>query len=182
MLANPITLPLWAAIPVLVLALLGAKVYLVDPALRRAVARRERDLKARLTTTLTRPLPKVLQVPRRVLMERLLNDPEVQSAIDAAAGAAGREAAENEARRYVDELTPSFFALFYFHIGYWLARRYLRSMYEIQIARQPPPDGFAGIPEDASIVVDSELLDDDLLYFFKGVHRLPPADALSSAQ
>lgn len=153
MLSQPITLPLWAVLPVLVLAVLGAKAFLFDPMLRRALARRERDLKARLKTTLSRPLPKVLQVPRRVLMERLLSDPEVQAAIDAAAETDGRETAEKNARTYIDELMPSFFALFYFHIGYWLARRYLRSMYDIQIVQQPPPDTYANIPETSSIVL-----------------------------
>ncbi|SHK15082.1 glycerol-3-phosphate O-acyltransferase [Shimia gijangensis] len=153
MLNQPITLPLWAAIPVLVLGVLGAKAYVIDPLVRRALLRRERDLKARLRTTLTRPLPKVLQVPRRVLMERLFNDTEVQAAIDTASRDQGREAAEKETLTYIDELMPSFFALFYFHIGYWLARRWLRSMYDIQIVRQPPPEAFTDIPEDASIVL-----------------------------
>lgn len=153
MLSQPISLPFWAAIPVLVLAVLGAKAYVIDPLVRRALLRRERDLKARLKTTLTRPLPKVLQVPRRMLMERLFNDPEVQAAIDIAGEDTGREAAEKETQEYIDELMPSFFALFYFHIGYWLARRWLRSMYDIQIVRQPPQETFANIPEDASIVL-----------------------------
>lgn len=148
-----ITLPLWAAIPVLVLALLGAKVFILDPLIRRALTRRERDLKTRLNTTLARPLPKVLQAPRRVLLERLFSDPEVQAAIEVAAETDGREMAEKEARIYVDELVPSFFALFYFHIGYRLARRYLRSMYDIQITKQPPPGAYADIPADASIVL-----------------------------
>jgi glycerol-3-phosphate O-acyltransferase len=152
-LGYPITLPLWAAVPTLVLAALGAKAFIFDPIIRRVLNRRERDLKARLNTTLIRPLPAVLQVPRRVLMERLFNDAEVQAAIDLAADTRGRDAAEKEARTYVDEMMPSFFALFYFHVGYWLARRYLRSMYDIQIAQQPPPGAYTDIPEDASIVL-----------------------------
>lgn len=140
-------------IPIFFLAALGSKAYIFDPLIRRSLIRRERDLKARLNTTLTRPLPKVLQVPRRVLQERLLNDPEVQLAVGLAAETVGHEAAEKEARVYVDELTPSFFALFYFRIGYWLARRYLRSMYDVQIALQPPPAAYADIPENASIVL-----------------------------
>ena len=153
MLQHAITLPLWAALPILGLALLGAKTFIVDPIIRRALSRRERNLKARLKTTLTRPLPKVLQVPRRVLMERLYNDPVVQSAIDDASEDQSREAAEKEAHKYVDELMPSFFALFYFHIGYWMARRWLRTMYDIQIVRQPPPEAYADIPQNASIVL-----------------------------
>lgn len=148
-----LTLPLWLAIPVCILAVLGAKAFVIDPMIRRALLRRERDAKARLTTTLTRPLPKVLQVPRRVLMERLLADTHVQAAIETAARAGGHDAAETEARTYIDELMPSFFALFYFQIGYWLARRYLRSMYDIHIARQPPDGAYADIPADTSIVL-----------------------------
>ena len=153
MLAHQITLPLWAALPILGLAVLGAKTYILDPMIRRMLSRRERDLKARLKTTLTRPLPKVLQVPRRVLMERLFNDPVVQSAIDEACEGQSRETTEKEALKYVDELMPSFFALFYFHIGYWMARRWLRTMYDIQIVQQPPPEAYADIPQDASIVL-----------------------------
>ena len=153
MLQYAITLPLWAALPILGLALLGAKTYILGPIIRRMLSRRERDLKARLKTTLTRPLPKVLQVPRRVLMERLFSDPLVQSAIDDACEGQSREAAEKEAHKYVDELMPSFFALFYFHIGYWMARRWLRTMYDIQIVRQPLPEAYADIPQDASIVL-----------------------------
>ncbi len=153
MLGQPMTLPLWAMLPVLVLAALGAKATIVDPLVRRVLSQRERDLKARLNTTLTRPLPKVLQVPRRVLMERLFNDEQVQAAIEAEAETQGREAAEKDAHAYIDELMPSFFALFYFHIGYWLARRWLRSMYDIQVVQQPPPEAYADIPENASIVL-----------------------------
>lgn len=148
-----LSLPLWLAIPVFVLAALGAKAFILDPLVRRALTRREKDLKSRLNTTLIRPLPKVLQVARRVLLERLFSDPEVQAAIEQAALTDGQEAAEKEARTYIDELMPSFFALFYFHIGYWLARRYLRSMYDIKIVRQPPPEAYADIPKDASIVL-----------------------------
>lgn len=148
-----ITLPLWVALPVLVLAVMGARAYIVEPLVRRALLRRERDLKVRLNTTLTRPLPKVLQVPRRVLCERLFNDPAVQEAIEIATETETREAAEAEARAYVDELMPSFFALFYFHVGYWLARRWLRSMYDIQIVQQPPPGAYADVPENSSIVL-----------------------------
>jgi len=153
MLDQPMTLPLWVMVPVLILAVLGAKAYVIDPLVRRALSQRERDLKARLNTTLTRPLPKVLQVPRRVLMERLFNDEMVQAAIEAAAETQTRETAEKEAQAFIDELMPSFFALFYFHIGYWLARRWLRSMYDIQVVQQPPPEAYAHIPEDASIVL-----------------------------
>ncbi|MDU8929945.1 1-acyl-sn-glycerol-3-phosphate acyltransferase [Alisedimentitalea sp. MJ-SS2] len=153
MLGHEIALPLWLALPVLVLALLGTRAYIVEPLVRRALLRRERDLKTRLNTTLTRPLPKVLQVPRRVLTERLFNDPVVQQSIETAAETDGHEAAEAEARDYIDELMPSFFALFYFHIGYRLARRWLRSMYDIQIVKQLPPNAYADIPEDASIVL-----------------------------
>lgn len=153
MLGYEIALPLWLALPGLVLALMGARAHIVEPLVRRALKRRERDAKARLNTTLTRPLPKVLQVPRRVLTERLFNDPVVQAAIETAAGTDGPEAAEAEARAYIDELMPSFFALFYFHIGYWLARRWLRSMYDVRIVKQLPPDAYADIPENSSIVL-----------------------------
>lgn len=152
-LGSDITLPLWIALPVLVLAVLGARAYVLEPLVRRYLSRRERDLKARLNTTLTRPLPKVLQVPRRVLTERLLSDPFVQKAIEAASEDKTHEDAEAEARSYIDELMPSFFALFYFHIGYWLARRWLRSMYDIQIVQQLPPGAYADIPETSSIVL-----------------------------
>ncbi len=153
MLEQPISLPIWMALPILGLAILGAKAYIFDPIIRRTLSRRERNLKARLKTTLTRPMPKILQVPRRVLMERLFNDSKVQSAIDVAAETQDREAAESEVKSYIDELMPSFFALFYFHIGYWLARRWLRSMYNIQVVQQPPPEAYADIPDDASIVL-----------------------------
>ena len=153
MLTNEIVLPFWLAVPALVLAVLGARAYVVEPLVRRALLRRERDLKARLNTTLTRSLPKVLQVPRRVLVERLLDDEEVRNSIEIAARNAGQEAAEAEARTYVDELMPSFYALFYFRIGYWLTRQWLRSMYEIRIVKQLPKDVYADIPKDASIVL-----------------------------
>ena len=92
MLTSEIILPFWLAVPALVLAVLGARAYMVEPLVRRALLRRERDLKARLNTTLTRSLPKVLQVPRRVLVERLLDDEEVRNSIEIAARHAGHVA------------------------------------------------------------------------------------------
>ena len=63
-----------------------------------------------------------------------------------------REVLDYKVVEYANELTPGFYSLFYFKIGYLLARSYIRLLYELKIAKPPPPS-IASVPEDASSVL-----------------------------
>jgi len=154
MLNATLSLPVWLAYLLFVLAGLGGWAYIISPLIRHLLRRHEYRVSTELDATLHRPLPKVLRTPRRALLELLFNDAEVQHAMHEACTEAGADRlnVERQTRLYIDELMPGFFALFYFHIGYWLARRYLRAMYEVKIVRRPP-DRYEKIPTQASIIL-----------------------------
>ena len=150
-----ITLSLWLFLLLSVFALLGIWQFLCVPIMARIIANRERRINVELSGKLLRPLPKLLQTRRNSLIELLLHDAEVQEALQQEVESSGLplHQVEKRARSYIDELMPAFAALFYFRVGYWLARQYLRQMYHIRIARNPPAQDYSNIPHDASIVL-----------------------------
>ena len=155
MLNATMSLPVWLAYLLFVLAGLGVWAYGIAPLIRHVLRIHERRVTTELDAKLQGTLPKLLRTPRRALLELLFNDTEVQQAMSEAGNETGadRLAVEQQTRQYIDELMPGFFALFYFRIGYWFARRYLRAMYELKVVRRPPADSYGDIPAQASIIL-----------------------------
>ena len=122
--------------------------------LQGRVRQYERTAREELNAQLSQPLSPILQQPRSVLIQRLMDDPHVQNAIleHASDNNVDKREVKALAREYVSELMPGFFALFYFRVGYWLARRYLRSMYDLTLV-QHEGDAYRDIPKDASVVL-----------------------------
>jgi len=72
---------------------------------------------------------------RQVLIDRLVNDPGVISAIqrEAQERGASRERVQREAAAYAKEIVPAFNAYLYFRIGYWVAKKIARLLYQVHI-------------------------------------------------
>ena len=149
-----VLLPVWLVVVMSVAAIASIYRHVLAPLARIYLRARERNLNVQLRSDLSRQLPEVLKIGRKARVELFANRPEVKQAItDAVAQGQGtREVLEYKVLEYANELTPGFYSLFYFKIGYLLARSYIRLLYELKIAK-PPPLAIANIPEDASIVL-----------------------------
>src|SRR5258706_4576052 len=90
---------------------------------------------------------------RYLLVARLVTDPEVRDAIDAAAAAEKRPRDEIEARvrGFAKEILPAFNAYFYFRVGYALARAVAGRLYRVPVA-YADTKGLAAIPPKSTVV------------------------------
>jgi fatty-acyl-CoA synthase len=100
------------------------------------------------------PLSSMVFLSRRIIIEELLNDPELQAAVDKRANETGqaRSKLKQGLRRQANEMVPAFKAVFYFSIGYWLARTLLLTLYRVKLLRVSQ-DEYAKIGRDATVVL-----------------------------
>lgn len=149
-----IMLPLWLVLLLSLSALLSFWHHVFRPLLAALLSTRERRLHQRLSGELSRKLPEVFKVRRSARIELFINSPAVQAALLEVEeqGGGTRELLDARAREYANEMIPGFYALFYFKIGYALARSYIRIMYRLHVARAPS-EATLDIPESASVVL-----------------------------
>lgn len=148
-----IAVPAWVVIVLSGLSLLAILDRLLIPSVRFALRRRADRAVDELNTRLHLRIEPFKLTRRKVLIDRLLSDPEVLTAV-------GRHARETEvphdvamekAARYASEIVPSFSAFAYFRVGTRLARRISQALYRVRV-------GFANdaalraVPADASVV------------------------------
>lgn len=152
--SEAISLPLWLVILLALSALTSLWYQVIVPVGRVLLSRRERRINQRLSNELSRNLPEIFKIRRKTRIELFLNKPAVQQAITECeeANEGTRDILQARATAYANELIPGFYALFYFKIGYFLARTYIRIMYSVRVARQPS-EQIAKIPQDASIIM-----------------------------
>jgi glycerol-3-phosphate O-acyltransferase len=72
---------------------------------------------------------------RQILIDRLVYDAKVVEAIQRHAQEDGtpREVLQSKVLRYAKEIVPSFNAYLYFRIGYWLAKKIARRLYDVHV-------------------------------------------------
>src|SRR5262245_40051694 len=123
--ASSITLPLWLAIAIAILAAVALIDRLFSPALGWWLRRRANRAIDELNQRLRLKIPPFKLARRRQLIEQLLFDPEVLKAVDDEAKARGepKTVAYARAKRYAREIIPSFSAYTYFRVGASLAKR-----------------------------------------------------------
>ncbi len=132
---EPVIIPLW----IFVLLLGGTAFTLADRVLlpmvrwflQRTINRVIDDISRRLSLEI-RPFQ---LTKRQVLIDRLVNDPGVISAIQREAQQRGvsRERLQKEVVVYAKEIVPAFNAYLYFRIGYWVAKKIARLLYRVHI-------------------------------------------------
>jgi glycerol-3-phosphate O-acyltransferase len=148
-----VAVPLWLLVLLVALAA-WALVSLVALPLWRAFARQraERVLEELGGTRKLRIEPFRL-TRRSVLVDRLVADPDVQEALDAAAAAEGlpREAVQARVTGFAKEIVPAFDAFFYFRVGYALARGVARRLYRVRLA-YADTEGLARIAPKSTVV------------------------------
>lgn len=148
-----VTLPLWLAILVLLLAAWTALDRLLLPGARWFLRRRVNRVLDEINTRLKIRIPPFKLTRREVLIDRLVFDPQVQQAAEAEARGQGapREAIQARVRVYAREIVPAFNAYIYFRFGYWLARTIARSLYRVRLGYSDE-EGLAAIGPDATVV------------------------------
>lgn len=105
------------------------------PIMQRLIYYRTQSTEKLLNKTLDFGLPSYAMANRQLWVDRIVNDSEVQAAIQQASkGNLSDTNAAARARKYATEIVPTFNILFYFRVGFWLARKVLRMFYWIEIA------------------------------------------------
>jgi glycerol-3-phosphate O-acyltransferase len=151
--ASSVTVPLWVAIAVAVLAVVALIDRLFSPALGWWLRRRANRAIDELNQRLRLKIPPFKLARRSRLIEQLMFDPEVLKAVEDEAKARNepKSVAHARARRYASEIIPSFSAYAYFRVGASLAKRISTSLYRVRIGAYEEATLFQ-VPEDASVV------------------------------
>jgi glycerol-3-phosphate O-acyltransferase len=151
--SRAVTLPLWLAVVVLLLAAWAAVDRLLIPSARWVVRRRVRRVLEDLSTRLKIRIPPFKLTKRDVLISRLLEDPQIERAAELEASESGAPlpAVRERVQRYALEIVPAFNAYLYFRIGYGIARGLARRLYRVRLGYADEP-ALATIPDDATVV------------------------------
>ncbi|HEY2798585.1 MAG TPA: 1-acyl-sn-glycerol-3-phosphate acyltransferase [Thermoanaerobaculia bacterium] len=150
---STIALPLWLALLLVLLAAWAALDLLLIPSVRWILRRRVHRVLEELETRLKIRIQPFKLTKREVLIDRLLEDPQVQHAAEALAREddVPRAAAMARAQRYAREIVPAFNAYLYFRVGYAIARNVARSLYRVRLG-YADEEGLAAIAPDSTVV------------------------------
>lgn len=145
--------PWWFLVVLLVLSSLALTAFVALPLYRWVRDFRIRKVVGEVSHSLQMPLPDFLLTRRRVLADRLANDPAVLAVIDDQARAEGlpRQAIEKRAYKIAYDIVPSFNPAFYFRLGYWLARACVRNLYQVRLGYQDD-QALAQLDNDISLL------------------------------
>jgi glycerol-3-phosphate O-acyltransferase len=148
-----ITLPLWLAIIIGLLAAWALLDRLLMPSMRWWVKSRANRVLDEVSRRLKISIRPFQQVKRQALIDRLIFDDKVQQAAQAFADARGmpREVALDQVQRYAREIVPAFNAYVYFRIGYWIGKTLSRTLYRVRIGYTDDA-GLNAIPEPSTVV------------------------------
>ena len=129
----------------------GALIYLL---LRWAFQRWEIHLAGKRALSLKFPVSPMVYLSRKILVEELVSDSQVQTAINEFAAESGEHASDIEktVRRYGFEIVPAFKAVFYFSIGYGLAKLLLLTFYRTRMVENAG-ENYERVGRDATVVL-----------------------------
>ena len=130
-----VELPLWALVLILAFAAVTFASHFLFPSVRWFFRKRLERAVAELNTRLTRPIEPFKLARRHDMIQRLIYDPEVSTAIAAHAQAEGvpEQVGFEMARRYAREIVPRFSAFAYFGFAIWLAKMLSRGFYRVRL-------------------------------------------------
>jgi glycerol-3-phosphate O-acyltransferase len=151
--ATQVTLPLWAAFILTLLAVWAAVDRILVPSVRWAVRRRANHAIEELNTRLKLRIQPFKLTKRKVLINRLVFDPEVLHAADEYARENGvpREVVTEKVKRYAGDIVPSFSAYAYFRIGTRIARSVSQMLYRVRIGYRND-EALAAVDPSSSVI------------------------------
>jgi glycerol-3-phosphate O-acyltransferase len=150
---EPVTVPLWLFVAIVVFALWSLIDRLLIPSGRWFVRRRLNRLIDQINQKLAVEIKPFQLTKRQVLIDRLVYDPQVVAAANDHARATNvpREVAMIEVRRYAREIVPTFNAYIYFRVGYSIARAVARFLYRVRLGFADERT-LAGVPPNTAVV------------------------------
>ena len=150
---QPVTLPLWAFILIVLFAAVTFASHFLFPSVRWFFRRRAERLIAQLNTKLQRPIEPFKLARRYDMIQRLLYDPEITQAIfdHAQENDVPENVAFEKARHYAREIVPSFSATAYFTIGMRLAKWLSRMLYRVRLGAFDR-DALGALDKDATVI------------------------------
>ena len=130
-----VDIPIWLALLVGALGIAGLVDRIVGPSIRWFFRRRVNRAIDNLNERLSLKIQPFKLTKRKVLIDRLVYDPEVMAAMDEHAREEGipREVALEQVERYARETVPAFSAFAYFSFGARLARVVSRALYRVRL-------------------------------------------------
>jgi glycerol-3-phosphate O-acyltransferase len=133
--STTVAVPWWLLLLLVVLAGWAALDRLLLPSVRWVLRRRVNRVLDELETRLHIRIQPFKLTKRRVLIDRLVFDPQVAAAAEEECRREGmpRAVAQERIERYAREIVPRFNAYVYFRIGYRLARWVVRTLYRVRI-------------------------------------------------
>ncbi|MGI9390336.1 MAG: 1-acyl-sn-glycerol-3-phosphate acyltransferase [Boseongicola sp.] len=151
--SGTITLPVWVAVLVALLAALAVVDHFLFPAMRWMARRSVNKAISDINKRFNLKLPLFQLTKRQVLIDRLVYDSEVLAAVARVAEERGvpRDGIMAEAVGFAREIVPSFNPYIYFGLGYRLARSFLRSLYYVRVG-WVHDDAREALPPKTSIV------------------------------
>lgn len=149
-----IELPIWLAAIAAVLTLVAIVTHLFMPGLRWFLRRRVEEVIDDVNNRLNVDLPSFMLTRRSALIDRLVYDPAVMEIVGEEANRLGlqREEVARRAENFAREIVPGFNAYFYFRIGYWMARKFLRFFYRVRLG-YADEDALRDVGKDCSVVM-----------------------------
>jgi len=139
--SGTLTLPVWFAAVLFLLAAWAAVDRLLIPSVRWFIRRRVNLVLEEIGKRLHLEVRPFSLTKRQVLIDRLLYDPKILEAAEARAKENGipRNVVMAEVERFAKEIVPSFNAYAYFRIGYWLAKKTAGILYRVRSASRTKP-------------------------------------------
>ncbi len=150
---QPVTLPLWAFVLILLFAGVTFASHFLFPSVRWFFRRRAERVIARLNERLQKPIEPFKLARRYDMIQRLVYDPDVTQAVveHARKNNLPENVAFEQAQRYAREIVPSFSATAYFTVGTRLARWISKSLYRIRLGAFPR-EALAALDPNATVI------------------------------
>jgi glycerol-3-phosphate O-acyltransferase len=148
-----VTISTWFFLLLAVLAILAVLERILIPSTRWFLRRRINRVIDEIGTRLSIQIRPFQLTKRQVLIDRLVYDAQVLTAIQAYAKSHNMplQVVQNRVKAFASEIVPSFNAYFYFRIGYWIAKRVARFLYRVRVGLLDETR-YDRIDQDATVV------------------------------
>lgn len=148
-----IPIPLWFFLLLVAAAAIAMVDRILIPSTRWFFRRRINRVLDEISTRLDIEIRPFQLTQRRVLIDRLVFDPQVMEAARSHAEALEMplEVAQGRVLTYAREIVPSFNAYVYFRIGYWAAKKIARMLYRVRVDLMDS-DGLSAVNPDSTVV------------------------------
>ena len=150
---QPVTLPLWAFILMILFAAVTFASHFLFPSVRWFFRRRAERVIAKVNERLQRPIEPFKLAKRYDMIQRLIYDPMITEAVveHARANNVPENVAFETARKYAREIVPSFSATAYFTFGMRLAKFLSRTLYRVRLGAFDR-EALESVDKDATVI------------------------------